>query len=77
MQVVQPTYGSTTGFRGMTDIPSVIVLLFHSDTVNIITITYYLAVGAGLAPSIWVVILGMYGTHLKHGQYLILSISIT
>jgi len=30
----------------------------------------YLAVGPGSAPVVWVVVPGMYGTHLKHRQCL-------
>ena len=54
----------------MTDIPSVIVLLFHNDTVTIVYCTDYLTVGSGSAPCIWTVISGMCGTHLKYGQCL-------
>jgi len=35
-----------------------------------ITVTDYLVVGPGSTPDIWAVVLGMYGTHLKHRQYL-------
>ena len=34
------------------------------------TVTYYLVAGSDSAPGIWAVVPGMYGTHLKHGQYL-------
>ena len=60
IQVMQPTYGSAAGFRGMTDIPSVycstvlLRVLFHSDTVS--TITDYLVVGSDSALGIWVVV---------------------
>jgi len=30
----------------------------------------YLVVGPGSAPGVWPVVLGMYGTHLKHIQHL-------
>ena len=35
-----------------------------------VTVTDYLAVGPGSAPDIWVMVPGMYRTHIKHGQYL-------
>ena len=59
IQVVQPKYGSTAGFQGMTDIPH-----FH-----VVIVIDYLAVGSGSAPGDWAVMPSMYGTHLKHGQY--------
>ena len=74
IQIAQPTYDSTAGFRGMTDIPSVyystvlLRVLFHSDTVSIVT--DYLAVGPSLVLGIWAVISDMYKTHLKHRQCL-------
>ena len=61
--------GSTEGFQGMTDIPSVyyftvlLWVLFHSDAVS--TVTDYQAVGPNSIPDIWAVVLGMYGTHLS------------
>ena len=69
IKVAQPKYGSTAGFQGMTDIPSVIVILLYCSTVImsvLFTVTDYLAVGPGSAPGIWVVVPGMHGTHLKH-----------
>jgi len=45
-------------------------VLFHSDTVSTVTVTDYLVVGPGSAPVIGVMVMGMYGTHLKHGQCL-------
>jgi len=44
--------------------------LFHSDTVSIVIVIDYLAVGPSSAPGDWVVVPGMYGTHLNHGQCL-------
>ena len=64
IQVVQPRYGSTAGFRGMSGIPSIIVPLFLSEL--LFTVIDYLAVGYGSAPAVWVVVPGMYITHLKH-----------
>jgi len=74
IQVAQPTYESTAGFQRMTNFLFVyystvlLWVLFHSDAVSIVTVTDYLAVGPSLAPDIWTVVLGLYGTHLKHRQ---------
>jgi len=67
VQIVQPRYGSTVGFRGMTDIRIVFIVI----------VIDYLVVGPGSAPSDWAMVLGMYGTHLKYRQCLHLFISIT
>ena len=73
IQVAQPTEGSTAGSWGMTDIPSVL-LLFHCSYSEItVIITEYLAVRPGSAPETEVVVPGMYGTYLKHGQCLQIS----
>ena len=69
IQVAQPRYGSTAGFRGMTDIPYCPYCQCYWHIVIVIVIDY-LAVGPGLAPVNWVVVSVMYGTHLKHGQCL-------
>ena len=58
IQVAQPRYGSTVGFRGMTDIPYC----------SIVIVIDYLAVRSGSALGDCAVISGMYGTHLKYGQ---------
>ena len=78
IQVAQPKYGSTTGFQGMTDIPSVIVILLYYCTVILcvlFTVIDYLAVGPSSAPDIWVVVPDMHETHLKHRFLSQLSIS--
>jgi len=38
--------------------------------VRTVTVIDYLTVGPGSVPGIWVVVPGMYGTHLKYGQCL-------
>jgi len=73
IQVAQLTYGSTAGFRGMTDIPSFIVPQYYCEyysklIMSTIIIIDYLAVGSGSAPGEWAVVPGIYRTHLKHGQ---------
>ena len=73
---MQRTYGFTAGFRGMTDISSVIVLLFHSGTVSIVTFTDYLVIGPSSVSGIWPVVPGIYGTHLKYEKGLLQSVSI-
>ena len=42
----------------------------QSRIVSIVIVIDYLAVGPSSAPGDWVVVPGMYGIHLKHGQYL-------
>jgi len=73
-KVAQPRYGSTAGFWGITDIPycSYCHCYWH-----IVIVIYYLVVGPGSSPGDWAVVLGMYGTCLKHGQFLFQLISIT
>ena len=61
----------------MTDISSVIVLLFHSGTVSIVTFTDYLVIGPSLASGIWPVVSDMYRTHVKYEKGLLQSVSIT
>jgi len=57
----------------MTDIPPfscfimLLWVLFHGDTVSIVIVIDYLAVGPGSAPGDWAMVPGMYGTHLKYG----------
>jgi len=60
IQAVQSRYGSTVSFGGW----------MQSRIVSIVIVIDYLAVRSGSAPDDWVVISGMYGIHLKHGQYL-------
>ena len=73
---MQPRYCFTVGFRGSLTSHMFIVpqcyskYYFHSETMSTVTVTDYLAVGTGSAPSIWVVVPDMYKTHLKHGQHL-------
>ena len=67
IQVVQPKYGPTVGFRG----------ILASRIVHIIIVIEYLAVGPDSVPGDWVVVLGMYVIHLKQRQCLYLSNSIT
>ena len=74
---MQPTYGFTAGLHGMTDISSVIVLLFHSGAVSIVIFTDYLLIGPGSASGIWPMVPGMYGTYLKYEKGLLQSVSIT
>ena len=62
IQVAQPGYDSIAGFRGVTVIPIVYIVID------------YLEVGPGSAPDDWAVVSGIYGTHLKHEQYLLLSV---
>ena len=69
IQVVQPRYGSTARFWGMTDIPYCSYCHGYWHIIIVIVIDY-LAVGPGSAPGDWVVVPSMYGTHLKHGQCL-------
>jgi len=69
IQVAQPRYCSTAGFQGMTDIPYCSYCHCYWHIVIVIVIDY-LMVGPGSAPGDWAVVLGMYGTHLKHGQCL-------
>jgi len=66
IQVAQPRYGFTTGFRGMTDIPYWSYCHFHYHW-HIFIVIDYLEVGPGLESGDWAVVPGMYGTHLKHG----------
>ena len=69
IQVAQPKDNSTARFWGMTNIPSVYIV-----TVTVI-VTDYLAVGHDLEPENWALVLGMYGTNLKHRTRLNLTIS--
>ena len=45
--------------------------------IHVIHVPDYLTVGPGLVPGDWAVVPGMYGTHLKNGQCLNRSVSIT
>jgi len=38
--------------------------------IHVIHVLDYLAIGHGSAPEVWVMVPGMYGTHLKYGQCL-------
>ena len=49
IKVVQPRYGSTAGFWGMTDIP----------IISIVIIIDYLMVGPDSAPGDWVMVQGI------------------
>jgi len=48
--------------RGVTGTRPVLAPVIH--------VPDYLTVGPGSVPGVWAVVPGMYGTHLKHGQYL-------
>ena len=48
-----------------------------SCIVHIVIVIDYLAVGLGSVPGDWAVVPGMYGTPLKYGQCLLLSVSVT
>jgi len=61
------------GSRGVTDTPSYScssLYMLHMLHVLLHMLPDYLAVGPDSVPRIWAVVPSMYGTHLKHRQYL-------
>ena len=58
------------GSCGVTGTPSCSCIHVIHAPVPFIHVSDYVAVRPGSAPGVWVVVPGMHGTHLKHGQCL-------